>query len=69
VPASVGLGFENPADTTLADVDGDSWPDVIEALRNELRVFLNTKVTFSSAFSTMRWPLLSDVVSSWSPAT
>jgi enediyne biosynthesis protein E4 len=42
VAASVGLGRETPVDVTLADVNGDGWPDVIEVLRNELRVFLST---------------------------
>ncbi len=51
VAASVGLG-QNPVDVTVADVNGDSWPDVIEVLPNELRVLLNTNGTFSSAFST-----------------
>jgi hypothetical protein len=51
VAASVGLG-QSPADVTIADVNGDTWPDVIEVFRNELRVLLNTNGTFSKAFST-----------------
>jgi hypothetical protein len=51
VAASVGLG-QNPADVTLADVNSDSWPDVIEVSSTELRVLLNTNGRFSSAFST-----------------
>jgi len=51
VAASVGLG-QNPVDVTVADVNGDSWPDVIEVFRNELRVLLKTDGTFSSVFST-----------------
>jgi len=39
-------------DVTVADVNGDGWPDVIEVFRNQLRVLLNTNGMFSSAFST-----------------
>jgi hypothetical protein len=56
VASSVGLG-QKPLDTTLADVNGDGWLDVIEVMRGRLRVLLNTTATngtlsFSSAFST-----------------
>jgi hypothetical protein len=51
VAASVGLG-QRPVDSVLSDVNGDTWLDVIEVSRNELRVLLNTNGTFSSAFST-----------------
>jgi hypothetical protein len=33
-------------------VNGDTWRDVIEVSRKELRILLNTNGTFSSAFST-----------------
>jgi hypothetical protein len=49
--ASVGLG-QNPRDVSVADVNGDNWPDVIEVSSTGLRVLLNTNGTFSSAFST-----------------
>jgi hypothetical protein len=51
VAASVGLG-QRPQDVTLADVNGDSWPDVIEVQPNELSVFVNTNGKFSRVFST-----------------
>jgi len=51
VSASVGLG-QSPQDVTLADVNGDSWLDVIEVEPNKLSVFLNTNGKFSSVFST-----------------
>jgi hypothetical protein len=37
---------------TLADVNGDSWLDVIEVEPNKLSVFVNTNGKFSSVFST-----------------
>ena len=49
--ASVGLG-QSPRDATLADVNGDSWVDVIEVAPNELSVFVNKNGKFSSVFST-----------------
>ena len=49
--ASVGLG-QSPRDVTLADVNGDSWLDVIEVEPNKLSVFVNTNGKFSSVFST-----------------
>jgi FG-GAP-like repeat len=51
VSASVGLG-QSPQDVTLADVNGDSWLDVIEVEPNKLSVFVNTNGKFSSGFST-----------------
>jgi len=51
VAASVGLG-QSPQDVTLADVNGDSWLDVIEVEPNKLSVFVNTNGKFSSGFST-----------------
>jgi Bacterial Ig-like domain/FG-GAP-like repeat len=51
VSASVGLG-QSPQDVTLADVNGDSWLDVIEVEPSKLSVFLNTNGKFSSVFST-----------------
>jgi hypothetical protein len=51
VAASVGLG-QSPQDVTLADVNGDSWLDVIEVAPNTLSVFANTNGKFSSVFST-----------------
>jgi hypothetical protein len=47
----VGLG-QSPQDVTLADVNGDSWLDVIEVEPNKLSVFVNTNGKFSSVFST-----------------
>jgi hypothetical protein len=37
---------------TLADVNGDSWVDVIEVELSKLSVFINTNGKFSSVFST-----------------
>jgi len=52
VAGSVGLAQES-VDSVLADVNGDTWLDVILLSRqDELRVLLNTNGTFSSAFST-----------------
>jgi hypothetical protein len=51
VSASIGLG-QSPQDVTLADVNGDSWLDVIEVEPSKLSVFLNTNGKFSSVFST-----------------
>lgn len=57
VAASVGLG-QKPLDTTLDDVNGDGWLDVIEVMRGRLRVLMNATeanngtLKFSSAFST-----------------
>jgi hypothetical protein len=51
VAASVGLD-QSPRDLTLADVNGDSWLDVIEVDPNKLSVFINTNGEFSSGFST-----------------
>jgi hypothetical protein len=51
VSASVGLR-QSPQDVTLADVNGDSWLDVVEVEPNELSVFVNTNGQFSSVFST-----------------
>jgi hypothetical protein len=51
VAASVGLG-QSPQDVTLADVNGDSWLDVIEVAPNTLSVFVNTNGKFSRVFST-----------------
>jgi hypothetical protein len=51
VAASVGLG-QSPQDVTLADVNGDSWLDVIEVEPGKLSVFVNTNGKFSSGFST-----------------
>lgn len=42
---------QSPHHATLADVDGDGQKDVIEALRSEMRVYLNQGGTFSLAFS------------------
>jgi hypothetical protein len=56
VASSVGLA-QKPLDTTLADVNGDGWLDVIEVMRGKLRVLLNTTATrgtlsFRGAFAT-----------------
>jgi hypothetical protein len=52
VAGSVGLAQE-ASDSVLADVNGDTWLDVILLSRqDELRVLLNTNGTFSSVFST-----------------
>jgi hypothetical protein len=51
VAAPVGLA-QSPQDLTLADVNGDSWLDVIEVEPNKLSVFVNTNGKFSSVFST-----------------
>jgi hypothetical protein len=64
VAGSVGLAQE-AVDSVLADVDGDTWLDVILLSRqDELRVLLNTNGTFSSAFSTSTnasdWVYLND---------
>jgi hypothetical protein len=50
VTASVGLG-QDATDATLADVNGDTWLDVIKVTPDNLRVLLNTNGTFSSVFS------------------
>jgi hypothetical protein len=51
VATSVGLGHD-PKDAILADVNGDTWLDVVEVFDNELRVMLNTTGgRFSTAFS------------------
>jgi len=59
VTASVGLGQspnvrrgQRPNDVTIADVNGDNWPDVIKVATRKLRVLLNTNGTFSRVVST-----------------
>ena len=51
IAKSVGLG-QKPMDTTVADVNGDTWPDVIEVTPSALTVLLNTNGKFSTSFST-----------------
>jgi FG-GAP-like repeat len=51
VARQAGLGQTGVNYATLADVNGDGRKDVIEALRSELRVYLNQGGTFSLAFS------------------
>lgn len=50
VTGSVGLG-QKVVDATLADVNGDAWPDVIEMTSSKLSVLRNTNGRFSLAFS------------------
>jgi hypothetical protein len=59
VTASVGLGQspkvglgQRTNDVAIADVNGDSWPDVIKVAARKLSVLLNRNGTFSSVFST-----------------
>jgi len=47
---SVGLG-QNVVDATLANVNGDAWPDVIQVTPSKLSVLHNTDGRFSLAFS------------------
>ncbi len=49
VTGSVGLG-QAVVDATLADVNGDAWPDVVEVTPSKLSVLLNTNGTFSAGF-------------------
>jgi hypothetical protein len=51
VAGQVGLGH-SVSDVTVANLNGDQWPDVIEVLPEELRVLLNEQGKFSLAFST-----------------
>ena len=50
IAKSVGLG-QKPTDTTVADVNGDTWPDVIEVTPSALTVLLNTNGKFSTSFT------------------
>ena len=50
VTGSAGLG-QKVEDATLADVNGDVWPDVIEVTSSKLSVLRNTNGRFSLAFS------------------
>lgn len=50
VTQSVGLG-QSVSDAVVADVNGDEWQDVIELTPDDLRVFINSKGTFSLVFS------------------
>jgi hypothetical protein len=50
VTNSVGLG-QKVDDATLADVNGDSWPDVIQVTSSKLSVLRNTDGRFTLAFS------------------
>jgi FG-GAP-like repeat len=47
---SVGLG-QNVVDATLANVNGDAWPDIIQVTSSKLSVLHNTDGRFSLAFS------------------
>ena len=46
-----GSRAEASTDATLADVNGDAWPDVIEVTPSKLSVLRNTNGSFSLAFS------------------
>jgi hypothetical protein len=48
--ASVGLG-QSVVDATLADVNGDTWPDIIQVTPSKLSVLQNIDGSFSSTFS------------------
>jgi hypothetical protein len=51
VAGRVGLAH-GVGDVTVAELNGDQWPDVIEVMPDKLRVLLNEQGKFSVAFST-----------------